>query len=83
MPTHVKPVFVESLSPLRTQTVSPLGITPLAIIAGLIFALHLVSAVMLERAQPNAVVGPAASMKSDDPACVVVRRPKVSSPSYD
>jgi hypothetical protein len=79
MPTQTSRPSAPAIGYSRTSS-----IVPLAIAAGLALALHLVSAIMLDRSHASPGIEPAALAAIDDEVtCTSQTRPQESSLPYD
>lgn len=81
MPTQIRRPSVPTLAPTNTPDVSSSNLTPLTIIALLVFVLHLAGVAMLGHSQASRAVGPAAS--AVDTGCATEPMQKERSLPYD
>ena len=79
MPTQIRQPSVQILEP-TTPDVTPASLTPLTIIAVLIFVLHLAGAAMLGRAQASLAMAPSISAEA---GCTGEQARKERSLPYD
>lgn len=79
MPTQIRGPSARVLAP-TTPDVSPNNLTPLTIIAILIFVLHLAGVAMLGRSQGGPAI---TSAVSDDAGCSTAPRQKALALPYD
>lgn len=65
MPTQIRRPSVQTLAPTTTPDVSSSDLTPLTIIAILVFVLHLAAVAMLGRPQASLAVGSGTTLAAE------------------
>ena len=74
MPTEIRHPATQVLAPAATDA-NPSSLTPLTIIAILIFVLHLAGAATIKRSQASLAVGPVAFSTADAAGCAAEAKP--------
>ena len=83
MPTQIRRPSAQALAPAAPD-VDPNSLTPLAIIAILVFVLHLAGAAMLGRSQASLAIGPlTAGAPGDKARCAGDAKPPERSLPFD
>jgi hypothetical protein len=83
MPTQIRRPSAQVLAPTAPD-VSPNSLTPLTIIAILVFVLHLAAAAALGRSQAAlAIAPPAAGAMGDEARCAAEMKPPARSLPFD